>query len=195
MLNDPSVVALVTRARDGDKRAWDELVERYSPLVWSICRRYRLDRVDAEDVGQSVWLGLVEQLPKLREPAALPGWIATTTRRECLRLLRRARRGEPIEVTEDTLVDDRSIPVDQEILAHERDAALRQAFAELPPRCRLLLSLLMQDPAVPYTEIGTRLSMPVGSIGPNRARCLDRLRQCPAVAALIDIAAAPGRRR
>ncbi|HEU4426845.1 MAG TPA: sigma-70 family RNA polymerase sigma factor, partial [Pilimelia sp.] len=146
MHNDPSVVALVTSARDGNKGAWYEIVERYAPLVWSICRRYRLDRADAEDVGQSVWLGLVEQLPRLREPAALPGWIATTTRRECLRLLRLARRREPVDTTDDDLVDEQSTPVDQEVLAHERGAVLRQAFAELPQRCQRLLSLLIEDP-------------------------------------------------
>ena len=88
MRDDPSVIALVARVRDGDQEAWDEIVERYSPLVWSICVRYRLSRQDIDDVGQSVWLLLVEQIGSLREPAALPGWLATTTRRECLRVLR-----------------------------------------------------------------------------------------------------------
>ena len=78
MRDDPTVVDLVTRARDGEKSAWDELVERYAPLVFSVCRRYRLAPPDIDDVGQSVWLRLVEHLPGLREPAALPGWIATT---------------------------------------------------------------------------------------------------------------------
>ena len=77
-----------SRVRDGDQAAWDELIERYSPLVWSICVRYQLARPDIDDVGQSVWLLLVEQIGRLREPAALPGWLATTTRRECLRILR-----------------------------------------------------------------------------------------------------------
>lgn len=95
MWNDPAVVDLVHRARDGDQTGWDELVERYAPLLWSICRRYRLSMEDSQDVGQSVWLHLVEHLSTLREPAALPGWIATTTQRECLRLLRRERRTEP----------------------------------------------------------------------------------------------------
>src|SRR5258708_8427456 len=92
MRDDLSVIALVARVSDGDQRAWDELVERYSPLVWSICFRYQLTRQDIDDVGQSVWLLLVEQVGKLREPAALPGWIATTTKRECLRALRTSLR-------------------------------------------------------------------------------------------------------
>ena len=88
MRDDPAVIALVKRARDGDSRAWDQLVERYAPLVWSVCRRYRLSPADCDDVGAGVWLRLVEGLPSLREPAALPGWVATVTRRECLRFLR-----------------------------------------------------------------------------------------------------------
>jgi hypothetical protein len=89
MRDDPSVVALVTRATKGDQRAWDELVERYASLVYAICTRYRLSRDDIEDVGQTVWLLLVEHLGRLREPAALPGWLATTTAHECLRVVRR----------------------------------------------------------------------------------------------------------
>ena len=88
------VTDLVTCARKGDKQAWDALVERYSPLIWSICRRHRLRDADAEDVGRSVWSHLVDQLDNVRDPAALPGWLATTTRRECLRVLRAAR--EPL---------------------------------------------------------------------------------------------------
>src|SRR5215470_6535790 len=94
---DPSVTDLVTRARTGEHQAWDALVERYSPLVWSICRRHRLDRADAKDVGQTVWLHLVEQLDKIRDPAALPGWLATTTQRECYRFVRAARRTHSVE--------------------------------------------------------------------------------------------------
>ena len=87
MRDDPHVVALVTRAAGGDQDAWHELVDRYAPLVYTICTRYRLSNHDIEDVGQNVWLLLVEQLGKLREPAALPGWLATTTARECLRVV------------------------------------------------------------------------------------------------------------
>ena len=93
--DDPVVIDLVTRATNGDKRAWDLLIERYSPLIWSICRRHRLGQADAEDVGQSVWLNLLERLDKVRDPAALPGWLSTTARRECLRVLGRARGPHP----------------------------------------------------------------------------------------------------
>jgi RNA polymerase sigma factor (sigma-70 family) len=184
MRDDPTVVDLVTRARDGDKDAWDELVERYAPLVWSVCRRYRLTQVDADDVGQSVWLRLIEHLPGLREAAALPGWIATTTQRECYRLLRAASRIEPIDPAESNDVVEQAI-AEEEVLGHERRAAIRAAFRELSQRCQALLALLTLDPPTAYDEISRRLQVPIGSIGPNRARCLERLRRTPALALLV----------
>jgi RNA polymerase sigma factor (sigma-70 family) len=187
MRDDPSVVALVTRARDGDKDAWDELVERYAPLVWAICRRYGLSRQDSDDVGGSVWLRLVEHLPSLREPAALPGWLATTTRRECLRVLRTVQRHQRLEDELDPETSaDTSVAIEQEVLTAERNIALRAAFAQLQPHCQRLLSMLLQDPPIPYAEISARLEMPIGGIGPNRKRCLAKLRNCPALAALIE---------
>src|SRR5215468_5692410 len=89
------VTDLVTRARNGDRQAWDALVERYAPLIWSICRRHRLGAADAGDVSQSVWLRLVGQLDSIRDPAALPGWLATTTQRECRRVVRSERVSRP----------------------------------------------------------------------------------------------------
>jgi RNA polymerase sigma factor (sigma-70 family) len=187
-VRDNPVVTLVVRARDGDERAWVALVERYAPLIWSLCRRYRLGTTDTADVGQNVWLLLVHQLGKIRDPAALPGWLATTTRRECARALSRAQvrhaaRHEP---------DVENIPVgeaetiEQGLLAAERQGALREAFTHLPPRDQQLIALLIEDPPVPYAEISARLGIPVGSIGPNRRRCLDKLRHHPAIAKLIS---------
>jgi RNA polymerase sigma factor (sigma-70 family) len=188
MRDDPTVIALVSRVSNGDKRAWDELVERYAPLVWSMCRRHQMSELDAADVGQEVWLRLVEQLHALREPAALPGWLATTTHRECLRMIRSRQKRERLETDEDleAAPDAHAVVVEQELLAAERDATLREAFAQLPVRCQHLLSLLMQDPPLPYAEISAKLGMPVGGIGPNRGRCLDALRRVPVLAALID---------
>jgi RNA polymerase sigma factor (sigma-70 family) len=187
MRND-TVVALIIRARDGDQQAWDQLVERYAPLVWSICRRYQLSRADTDDVGQTVWLLLVEQLGNLREPAALPGWLATTTQREALRVLRAARRYESVGTAADIeMTADPSAPtIEHEILAAERSAALCAAFAELPPRCKQLLSMLMADPPRPYAEISHAVPIPIGSIGPQRSRCLDRLRRSPWLAAVYN---------
>jgi RNA polymerase sigma factor (sigma-70 family) len=188
MSGDPAVVLLVNRARQDDKGAWDELVERFAPLVWSICRRYRLSRSDAEDVSQVVWLRLVEHLSALREPAALPGWIATTTQRECLRLLRATRQDEPLDqlVGDRGVADEQTVAVEEEVLIHEQYAAARAALAQMPPQCQMLLTMLLQDPPVPYGEISQALDMPVGSIGPSRGRCLDRLRKSPAFAVLLD---------
>ena len=187
MRDDPHVVALVTRASGGDQGAWHELVDRYAPLVYTICTRYRLSNHDIEDVGQNVWLLLVEQLGKLREPAALPGWLATTTARECLRVVTAASKAERLGTGLDDsalFVDDAMI--DEELLVAERNAALRAAFAELPPRCQQLLSMLLSDPPHSYADIHRELGIPVGSIGPQRARCLERMRRSSALAALAE---------
>jgi RNA polymerase sigma factor (sigma-70 family) len=184
--DDPVITDLVTRARSGDQQAWDALVERYASLTWSICRRYRLRDADAEDVGQTVWLQLVDHLDAIREPAALSGWLATTTRRECLRVLGTARgqlaaeRGVGAEIRS----DEQAETVEQELLAAERHQALREAFTDLPPRWQRLMVLLIQDPPVPYAEISARLGIPVGSVGPYRSRCLDKLRRHPAIVGL-----------
>jgi len=196
MRDDPLVTDLVTGARNGDKQAWDALVERYAPLIWSICRRHRLGGADAEDVGQSVWLHLVHHLDTVRDPAALSGWLATTARRECLRVLRAAREPHAAWYVLDaeTIPDERNGTAEQELLVAERHAALREAFTDLPPSGQQLIAILIQDPPVPYAEISARLGIPVGSIGPIRARCLDKMRRHPAIAALINAEAETAQR-
>ncbi len=185
---DCSVSDLVARARSGDRQAWDALVERYAPLIWSICRRHRLGRADADDVGQSVWLRLLDQLDRVREPAALPGWLSTTTRRECLRVLSAAQgpHATIYALDVESLPDQRTGTADQELLAAERHAALRAAFTQLPPNGQQLLALLTADPPTPYADISAQLGIPVGSIGPTRSRYLDKIRRHPAIAALIN---------
>jgi RNA polymerase sigma factor (sigma-70 family) len=184
--DNPVVIDLVTRAKNGERQAWEALVERYAPLIWSICRRYQLGDTDTDDVSQSVWLHLVDHLGNIRDPAALPGWLITVTRRECLRVLRTAQRSLASGYLDaETIPDEQARTAEQELLAAERHAALREAFSALPPCCQQLISLLIEQPSVPYTEIGARLGIPVGSIGPNRGRCLDKLRRHPALAALI----------
>ncbi len=181
------VTDLVTRARTGDRQAWNTLVERYAPLIWSICCRHQLG-AGAEDISQSVWLRLVGQLDKIRDPAALPGWLATTTRRECLRLLGAARGplADGYVVDAEAVPDDQVSAAEEELLAAERNAALREAFQDLPPCDQQLIQLLTEDPPVPYAQISARLGIPMGSIGPTRRRCLDKLRRHPAIAALIE---------
>jgi RNA polymerase sigma factor (sigma-70 family) len=188
MRNDPVVIDLVTRARNGEEQAWDALVERYAPLIWCICRRHRLGGADAEDVGQSVWVQVLDQLDKIRDPAALPGWLATTTQRECLRVLRAA--SAPIRAVQmldaENIPDEHAETAGQELLVAERHAALREAFSHLPPNCQRLMAMLIADPPASYAEISARLGIPVGSIGPKRGRCLGKLRADPAIAALIN---------
>jgi len=188
MRDDPPVTDLVARAGNGDNQAWDTLVERYAPLIWSICRRHQLGAADVGDVSQSVWLHLVDQLDKIRDPAALPGWLATTTRRECRRVVRAARGSRPVAYVLDVenLPDELAGTTEQEVLEAERHAALRQAFSALDPLSQQLIALLIQDPPVPYAEISAKLGIAVGSIGPYRGRCLEKLRRHPAIAALMN---------
>jgi RNA polymerase sigma factor (sigma-70 family) len=187
MYSDPQVIELVKRAGVGEESAWHELVERYSTLIWSICRRYELDRADAEDVTQAVWLHLVKYVDSLRDPAALPGWLVTTTRRECGRVRQTRLRSADVEISEaENLWGNQIATAEDGLLMAERHAALREAFMDLPANCQQLLSLLITEPPTPYAEISARLGIPMGSIGPNRSRCLERLRRHPAIAALID---------
>jgi RNA polymerase sigma factor (sigma-70 family) len=187
MSDDSSVGALVARVGEGDQEAWNEIIERYAPLVWSICQRHQLSRPDIDDVGQSVWLLLVENIGKLRDPAALPGWLATTTKRECLRILKATRRHDHADLPpeEQLPLDPDAATIEQEVILAERNAALRAAFAELAPSCHELLSMLITDPPLSYEDISTRLGLPVGSIGPTRARCLERLRRSPHLTAIL----------
>lgn len=191
--DDPVLIDLVTRARIGDQRAWNGLVERYSPLIWSICRRYGLGDADTEDVGQNVWLRLVSHLDAVRDPAALAGWLATTTRRECGRVKRAAGgpRATGYVLDAESVLDEQATTAEQALLAAERHAALREAFTRLPPCCQQLIAILAEDPPVPYAQISARLGIPVGGIGPSRGRCLDKLRRDPAIAALVDDAGSP----
>jgi RNA polymerase sigma factor (sigma-70 family) len=134
MSNNQPITDLVTRARNGDRQAWDALVERYAPLIWSICSRHQLADADARDAGQNVWLRLVDQLGALRDPAALPGWLVATTRRECGRMLSAAR--EPLaagyKLDAETLPDEQAVTAEQQLLVAERHAALREALLDLP---------------------------------------------------------------
>jgi RNA polymerase sigma factor (sigma-70 family) len=185
---DSLVRDLVARARNGDKQAWNALIERYAPLIWSICRRHRLGRADADDVGQSVWLRLVDQLDRVREPAALPGWLATTARRECVRVLSAAQgpHATVYALDVESLPDQQGGTAEQKLLTAERHAALREAFSQLPSHGQQLLALLIADPPMPYTDISAQLGIPVGSIGPTRSRYLDKMRRHPAIAALLN---------
>jgi len=172
------VAELVRRAAGGDQVAWDGLVDRFGGLVWNVARAHRLDSSDAADVCQTVWLRLVEHLARLRDPDALGGWLATTTRHEAVRVLRRGARELP---------DDDAAGWDQRpttepgpeiiLLRAERRAMVWKAVSGLNSRCQLLLRALASAPEASYAEISRALEMPIGSIGPTRARCLEHLRR------------------
>jgi DNA-directed RNA polymerase specialized sigma24 family protein len=119
--------------------------------VWSICRRYQLDGAEADHAGQAVWLQLVDQIGQIRDPAALPGWLAATTGRECGRIMRAARRTCPPGhgLYAGGIPDEQTTPADGELLRAERQAALREALADLPPPCQHLIALLTEDPPCP----------------------------------------------
>jgi RNA polymerase sigma factor (sigma-70 family) len=164
---------LVWAAAAGDASAWDQLVGEFSGLVRSIARWHRLS--DADDAAQATWLLLFEHLGRIKEPSRIGAWLATTTRHECLRVLRRSQRDVCIG-DEEEWGESTDAPVDSVLLAAERDLALRRCFSRLRPADQELIALLIADEEPSYAEISMALSIPVGSIGPTRARALDRLR-------------------
>jgi RNA polymerase sigma factor (sigma-70 family) len=168
---------LLAQAAAGDQRAWDALVEQHSRLLWSVARSYRLDQADAADIVQTAWLRLVEHLDRIEDPTRLIGWLVTTTRRECLRVLRRSGRERLVAADEGALdiVDEAAEPLDAGLIVDERNAELWRAFRRLPERCQRLLRIAVAMPQA-YDEVSAALQMPVGSIGPTRKRCLTQLR-------------------
>ena len=172
-----SLIDRVDAARAGDKDAWNALVDRFLPLVTSVIAKYRLQASDAADVNQTVWLRLVEHLDDLREPRALPGWLATTARNESLQVIRHRGRVTPADPQWAPWErPDRRPELDNDLIREERAIALREAMLELAPQGRELLRLLMVDPPMSYDQISVLLGIPKGSIGPTRARILDKLR-------------------
>lgn len=162
-------------AATGDQRAWELIVERYSGLVWAVARGYRLDSADAADVFQATWLRLVEHLGDIRDGSRLGAWLCTTARNEALSLIRR-RRDLPASDTGllEGVAQDGS-GLDERLLRNEERAALWHAFGLLSQNCQRLLRIIFADPPPSYAEASVALDIPVGSIGPTRARCLASL--------------------
>jgi RNA polymerase sigma factor (sigma-70 family) len=167
---------LVRRAAEGDRWAWERLVDQYSRLIWAMTRDFKLVESDANDVAQATWLRLLEHIDRLENPARIASWLAITARRECLRTL--AARKRFVLVQDDADLSDvaHEPEVDERLLADERAQIVREAVSRLPGHWQQLVGLLMADPPASYAEISDRLGLPIGSIGPTRGRCLERLR-------------------
>ena len=175
--------ALVRAAAAGDAAALDGLVTRFDRLLRAVTRSYRLSSWDADDVIQATWLQFLQHGRTLREPAAVSGWLATTARRQSLRMLQRHVREHLSDDPARGETADGSEP-DGELLAAERRELLHDALAELPVRNRQLMRVLVTQPELSYEDVGRLLAMPIGSIGPTRARSLDQLRRSTKLQAL-----------
>ena len=186
MLVSPDDVGLLVRgAADGDEVAWRGLVTRFSGLVWAVARAHRLTHADAADVYQTTWLRLAEHIGRIEHPDRVGAWLATAARRECLQSLRSAAKTAPTDDMDRLdITPAAGNPTEEAVLAAEteredaaRAAAMWRAFGRLPGRCRELLRILMATPPPSYAEVAAALELPLGSIGPTRARCLQRLRE------------------
>lgn len=175
--NAPDVASLVRRAAEGDRGAWEGLVDQYARLIWSITVEFKLIESDAADVAQTTWLRLLQHIDRIEHPDRVGSWLAATARNECLRSLAARKR---VVLGHDDIELDSAVAhgpeIDERLLADERAQVVRDALARLPRRWQRLLEMLMADPPVSYAEISDQLGVPVGSIGPTRGRCLDRLR-------------------
>jgi RNA polymerase sigma factor (sigma-70 family) len=187
---------LVRGAAGGDQVAWRGLVERFSGLVWAVARAHRLANADAADVFQTTWLRLAEHIRRIDHPDRIGAWLATAARRECLQSLRSAARTMPTDDMDRLdLPPAVGNPTEEAVLAAEQEredagraAVVWGALSRLSARCRDLLRVLMASPPPSYAEVAAALGLPVGSIGPTRARCLQRLRE--EVAGITDGSAA-----
>jgi RNA polymerase sigma factor (sigma-70 family) len=176
-LQSSDVARLVRRAVDGDRRAWERLVDQYARLIWSITGEFRLTESDAADVAQTTWLRLLEHIHRIQYPDRVGSWLAATARNECLRNIAAHKR--VVLGHDDGDLDDAAAlepDVDARLIADERAQVVQDAMSSLPRRWQRLLELLMADPPASYAEISDQLGLPIGSIGPTRGRCLARLR-------------------
>lgn len=173
-----SVAGLVRAAASGQDWAWQQLVGRFGGLIASVGWRYGLSAADVSELQQTTWLRLVEHIGGIRQPERVGGWLATTARRESLQILRRAGRYTTgVDDFLSGLPSDDVVEPDAGPVLEEQSAALRAAWGRLKPRCQRLLSLLVADDVTAYRDLSTMLDMPIGSIGPTRARCLEHLRR------------------
>lgn len=171
---------LINACRSGDEKGWESLISRYERLVYTIPARYGLTPTEVDDVFQSVWLSLMKNLDRLREPDRISAWLVTTARRECWERRRGADYERTVTTSFDSVLTDKAgneLQPDEVVELFREQQLMRQALEELDERCHKLLWMLYYDATVPsYADVAERLDMPIGSIGPLRARCLKKLR-------------------
>ena len=174
--DESDLAEVVAAARAGSSAAWEAIIARFQGLVAAIARRCRLSDADVAEVSQTTWLRLVENIDRIEQPDRLAAWLATTSRRESLRI---ATRRAAVSMTDALYLkaDEEVGPLDAGLLKDEQARSIRLATARLSPRCQHLLGLLMGEHDLPYKAIAQQLNMPIGSIGPTRSRCLEHLRQ------------------
>jgi RNA polymerase sigma factor (sigma-70 family) len=174
---------LIAACREGDEHAWDALVARYERLVYTVPIRYGLSQAEADDVFQAVWTTLLRHLSSLKNPERVAAWLVTTAKRETWDRRRGAEHKRTIAVDPETMPEPdpfwvEALTPEEIVMRYEQHQGLRQALQQLQERCRRLLNYLYNDASQPtYAEIAVRLKMSVGSIGPTRARCLEKLRE------------------
>ncbi|MGD9528278.1 RNA polymerase sigma factor [Pseudonocardia sp.] len=173
----PTTTELLQRAGQGDRDAWEHLVRRYEPAVAASIRSCRLQEADARDAAQQTWLLMLEYGHRIREPEAMQGWLRTTARRECLRILRDDRRIDQLPDGDGRWCVDGTCDVEQGVVDADTARRLRALVASLPVRSAQLVRALFGDDAGSYAELSRSTGIPVGSIGPTRARALLRLRR------------------
>lgn len=186
--------SLALRAQEGDDDAWRELVDRHAGLVWSIIRTFAIGPDAQDDVFQTVWLRLAESLATIREPERLAAWLARVARNEAVAVYRSRRRVVPSEEPGAGMV--RTLPDPSEGLTRsEEHLAVKRGLAAIGRKCQRLLTLLVATPELSYAEVSELLEIPVGSIGPRRARCLRALRRTAPIRGLQDPGGASDERR
>ncbi|MGH3777410.1 MAG: RNA polymerase sigma factor [Pseudonocardiaceae bacterium] len=172
-----SVTDLLRQAGDGDQAAWEEIMRRYHGLVLAKVRSFRLQDADAHDASQMTWLRLAENCHRIRFPEYLGGWLATAASRECLCLLDDAKYTPNPNATVVENMADPSVGPEQHVIDMDTAQTLRDLIAELEPRKQILLRALFADEPPPYAELARITGIPLGSIGPTRARALRQLRR------------------
>jgi RNA polymerase sigma factor (sigma-70 family) len=181
----PTTTDLLRTAVGGNPAAWEQIVRRYEPAVAAMITNYRLQEADARDAAQRTWLRMLESHHQIREPEALGGWLKTTARRECLRILAEQKRIDPLPEGAECV--DTAVDVERSVVDVDQARHLRGLLASLPTRSFALISSLFQDDPPAYAQLAAATGIPVGSIGPTRARALRKLRRmveegsgCPA---------------